>query len=303
MTYKRNSASPSSKSPKSPVEEVLQLHCKHVLKNQIFIASYEQRRFIDSLQEYRDMVLIKNTETELKKILDDIVYRLKIYYENENMWIGIENFIIWTEIKELAFGEYWFQVKSIKFRNNEITLKLKMLRRYDQPTNNTNFNNKTENEATINDNSFDENIQAMKLNLTFLYELLISWRNGIEQSITTFLAHDLNRENLITGLKFIMLLLLSLVTAGIEAIAFLGKFTIRFITEFRLLLRTSTPILLKMLELFSKLIGGLYILFAMIWRDLIGGIFGRTKYMPRQNDNSKMLTYNQNWERRNYREY
>lgn len=51
-----------------------------------------------------------------------------------------------------------------------------------------------------------------------------------------------------------------------KCVEFVGNFSLKFMHEFSFLLRTITPIVLAVIELVGKVIGGLYLLIAMMFR-------------------------------------
>ena len=115
----------------------------------------------------RDVIVCRETETELVKFLEAIQKIVASEYGNKK-WLGItrksheyfrnnkfftcysfRNYIkrilyligntetedqngycLWVKLEELPFGKHWFQVRSVKFKENEIYLQLKYLRPY-----------------------------------------------------------------------------------------------------------------------------------------------------------------------------
>lgn len=52
-------------------------------------------------------------------------------------WVGItepsfpgapSGYCLWVKIKNLPFGQYWFQIRQVKFEEGEIFLRLKSIR-------------------------------------------------------------------------------------------------------------------------------------------------------------------------------
>lgn len=235
-----------------------------MLKNRIFLGHYQEKRHVSSISAYRDLIVLNNTERDLKKLLDSI--KLRIGFYNPDAWIGITDskmvgtpagHCLWTEIDELPFGQYWFQIKSIKFRDNEVYLKIKSVRAMETGDQKV--------ETKLIDDSSDINQVAANFK-----ELLLQWRDSTRNHFLHFLSNDITKENIINTIKFSSLLLLSLVTGAFHGIKFLGVFTIRFMAEFTRFIHVATPIFFGIIEFFNKIVGGFYILLAMVWKDSTG---------------------------------
>merc|ERR1719471_1148972 len=64
-----------------------------------------------------------------------------------------------------------------------------------------------------------------------------------------------------------MVLVLAMVTVIIAGVKQLAQFCLKLLHELANLVDRSTPLALGALNMFSKVIGGAYLLIAMIWRD------------------------------------
>lgn len=100
--------------------------------------------------------------------------------------------------------------------------------------------------------------------------LFAMWKKDFSEAMVWFLSASLNRENIKEGFRLLVLLLISLVVGAVHSLKFIGIFTIKFMHQLGWLIHVSTPILMGILDLVSKVIGGIYILIAMIWKDSIG---------------------------------
>ena len=67
--------------------------------------------------------------------------------------------------------------------------------------------------------------------------------------------------------KLMMVLVLAMVTGIIAGVKQLAQFCLKLLHELANLVDRSTPLALGALNMFSKVIGGAYLLIAMIWRD------------------------------------
>lgn len=292
-----NTTVPSAQ-PTNPHEIALQSLCKQLLKSRLFRGFFVERRYVDNVKGYRDIVTLQKSERSLEKMLKDIRDKLQLFYSQQNpqMWIGITSgplpgmtkpqpdaleTHLWVEIKDLAFGQYWFSIKSIRFRDNEIILKLKDVQPVEEeepskwvPTINSKKEicDKPNNDSleTTEISSVSSPATESQVQLEDFKLLLQQWWATIKQTVYDFMAQDISKENIKGFLRFLGLLIFSILSGAIVGIKFLGYFTIRFMNELSRFTHVSTPIILKIIELFNKVIGGFFILLAMIWKDLIG---------------------------------
>lgn len=168
---------------------------------------------------------------------------------------------IWTELDGIPFGEYWFQIKTVRFRNNEALIKLKMLK----PMHDVEESIRQEHKIREIQSTYDSGQIAKDFQ-----ELLGIWRKSCADYFLWLFSQQITAKNVAGVLKFICLMALAIGTAGIHGLMYLGAFTLKFMAEFRKLIDVSMPIILKAFDLLSKVIGGIFLLVAMVWRDLIG---------------------------------
>ncbi|XP_037948855.1 uncharacterized protein LOC119680219 isoform X1 [Teleopsis dalmanni] len=283
-----------------PQRDALQSSCKQILKEKIFRGFYEERRYVDVVGAYRDIIALEGSEHEFQKILMEIRQQILLFYQNiPNVWIGITHgdisktkliagamdTYIWVELENVAFGQYWFMVKSVRFRDNEIILKLKVARAVETELTSTPLRRRVsptvarttgaalphvnENDSNIKTEKEEETI-ANEVGLQDFINVIFEWGRSIKHTTYEFMSNDISKENIVSTLKFIGLITLSLVTAFFAAIKFVGAFVLRFMFELSRLTRVLTPIILKLIDVFNKIVGGFYILLAMIWKDTVG---------------------------------
>lgn len=159
------------------------------------------------------------------------------------------------------------QIKTIKFRFNEVQVKLKKLRSIDDSDSRT-FAEKLKattktTKAEGDDAPVDDAMEAWKV----LYDF---WRRELSAAAAWFLSTSINRQTVTETLRFISLVIISLFAGSTQIVKYVGIFCIKLIERTTWLVHVLTPIALGLMELCSKIIGGLYILIAMIWKDSIG---------------------------------
>ncbi|XP_046805274.1 uncharacterized protein LOC111676956 [Lucilia cuprina] len=279
--------------PTNPHEIALQSLCKQLLKSRLFRGFYVERRYVENVKGYRDIVSLQKSEKSLDKMLKDIRDKLQLFYSHQNpqIWIGITSgplagitkpqpaaleTHLWVEMKELAFGQYWFSIKSIRFRDNEIILKLKEVQPVEEEEVPKWAPSSSSNKAICDntpaiENSAPNTTLSLENQITFddFIILLQQWWATIKQTVYDFMAQDISKENIKGVLRFLGLLIVSILSGALVGVKFLGIFTLRFMFELSRLTHVLTPIIFKIIEVFNKIIGGFYILLAMIWKDTV----------------------------------
>lgn len=236
---------------------------KESLKSRIFLGRYIERRLINQQVGYRDIVVVSAAESELKRDLIDAQQKLRSACSKIS-WIGITDtdFIgynptggvcICTEIDNQPFGVFWFQIKSLKFREDEIILTLKFLRHITETflevepilTGGTKkyketLENKVGNDVTLNETYTD---------IVFTFKSALSITN-VKEFFT-----------------FLFAFVIAIFTGSTAFVNFLGNFILALIREMSILVKNSTPMFLGVLDFFSKIVGGFYILLAMMFKQ------------------------------------
>lgn len=96
------------------------------------------------------------------------------------------------------------------------------------------------------------------------------WRTELSAAVAWFLSISINRQSIIEVLRFISLLIVSLFAGSTQIVKYVGVFTIKLFERVTWLVHTLTPVALGLIDLSSKIIGGFYLLIAMIWKDSTG---------------------------------
>ncbi|XP_026496327.1 uncharacterized protein LOC113400868 [Vanessa tameamea] len=236
-------------------------YIKDLLKSRIFLGRYLERRLIDQRIGYRDVVLVSPAEVELKRDLQEAQHKLQTIYPSIH-WIGISDseavghksgVCLWTEIDNQPFGPFWFQIKTIKFRDTEIIVILKCVRH-------------------ITD-SFLE-IEPI---LTGSIEKPINKSDGKQTTIESAISETygdiaknfqsaLSIKNAKEFLTFLFAFVIAIFTGSTAFINFVGNFILALVREMSILIKNSTPMFLGFLDFLSKIVGGFYILIAMFFK-------------------------------------
>ncbi|XP_051169453.1 uncharacterized protein LOC127286875 [Leptopilina boulardi] len=208
---------------------------KNILSQKIFIGEYVARRYVEHLQEYRDIVICRDSETEVTRFVQQIQKQIIAEY-GDKKWLGItkntetpdlSGYAFWCTLEKLPFGKHWFQVRSLKIKDKEVFLQLKYLR------------------------PFQSDEQKKDI---------------VEDFITPNFKEICTFENLCEASKFSMVLFLTITTCLLKGGAFLLDFLVKVIHELSFLVQSFTPIALALINTIAKCIGGFYWLIYMLWK-------------------------------------
>lgn len=277
-------------------DEIFQSQLKAKYKSQIFIGNYVEKRLCESLKCYRDVIVVNsNTEKDFIKDLNELLVQLN-ERTSQQVSIGIaaapyDHYTILTELDDgVPFGKFWFQVidgwqladssvfiffffvsqiKTIKFRFNEVQIKLKKLRSIEDADAKTfaemlrATTKVTKGEDESGSSGLDDAAEQWKA----LFEF---WKSEAFAAVAWFLSISINRRTITETIRFISLVIVSLFAGSTQIVKYFGIFGIKLIERTTWLAHVLTPVALGLIDLVSKIIGGLYLLIAMIWKDSIG---------------------------------
>ncbi|XP_017864439.1 PREDICTED: uncharacterized protein LOC108614711 [Drosophila arizonae] len=301
-----------------PEELAMQSLTKQLYKSRLFRGVYLERCFVDQLGGYRDVIVLQRSERDLEKQLLSSAEKLQLFYQRfvPNMWVGITrgsvgnykhiphpaqlDTCIWTELSDLAFGEYWFSIKTLRFRSQEVQIKLKMVRPVEDeplPTPRPSLKKSSPSRALTSGDSnkvvVDDEVQPPQIGLADFLEVLQQWRQSIVTTTYEFMANDVNKRNIIGTIRFLCLIVFSILSGAAVALRFMGIFAVRFLFELSRFTHTATPIIFKLIEFVNRIVGAIFVLIAMIWKDLFvnrGGSAPRPQALE-ANNQFKSITY------------
>uniref|UniRef100_A0A1B6MB69 Uncharacterized protein n=2 Tax=Graphocephala atropunctata TaxID=36148 RepID=A0A1B6MB69_9HEMI len=229
-------------------ETRVKIFVNQMLETRIFTGSYIGRFYVDSLKDYRDVIQIYDEENDFIRDLEVVRTRVENFYQGR-VWAAITGLeyigppsghCLWVNLENVPFGNYWFSIANTLWNGREVVIPVKIIRTFEPAV-----NVKSSTHKKID-------------NVTRWTEVKNDMLNRLLETITW--------SNLKESFKFMFLLLMTIVTALIYGIQYLGDYSIRFFREFNNLIKVSTPIFLALIEMISKIIGGFYILIAMLWR-------------------------------------
>lgn len=239
-------------------------YVKELLKSRIFLGRYVERRLVNKNLGYRDIVVLSPAELDLKRDLLEAQHQLASL--NKFQWIGItdtellENIspglCLWTEIDNQPFGPFWFQIKTVQVRNEEVMVKLRCLRHINDAF--------LEVEPILTGGG--ERSRRAKENTTIKTEINKEALSETYTDIKETLKTALTISNVKEFITFVVAFVIAVFTGSSAFINFLGTFVLALVRETSILIKNSTPMFLGFLDFLSKIVGGFYILLAMFFR-------------------------------------
>lgn len=259
------------------LDQEVQVFAKQLLVNRLFLGHYQERRLVESLKSYRDVVVVSNSEKDLKRDLETVWRKLKGCPKFSKVWIGITGpelvgapagQALWLKLNDLAFGQYWFQIKQVKYvEGKELYLRLKCVRAVDTSA----FTERGDFEPAKAPQILDNNSECPS-ERSFHTESSMNWdevkgkfKANVEEgaaNIVSLLTYHNAKEVIV----FTAVLITACMTGLFHSLRYLGDYTLRFMREFSYIIRATTPIFLAIIDFFTKLVGGFYLLIAMMWR-------------------------------------
>lgn len=228
-----------------------------MLRGRLFIGNFQEKRYVANLKEYRDVIVVSAEEKELLVDLDVVKKRLGNSFKEK--WIGITTpktigapagYCMWVDLPEEVFGRYWYKIRSVSFRKNEILLKIKPVRAISLNTSLEERNTTKTNQVSSETDDKEPTTKA-----------------DINKRVKEFISGVITWENVKETTKFLILLTGTVFVALIEGGKYFAEFSLKFTRELSNLIKALTPFAIACVRFMEKIVGGLYILVAMIFRD------------------------------------
>ncbi|XP_034253047.1 uncharacterized protein LOC117652328 isoform X2 [Thrips palmi] len=296
----------------SPEEAEIRNFVKKRLGKRLFLGHYQERRYVDTLRLYRDVVVLHKSETELQVDIERVQLKLISFYRG-GKWLGITSpdtigapaagHCLWTKLQDVAFGFYWFQIRQIRFEDNAVEVRLKVIRKVNEEviapaaaapslsktiSDNvdslksrikTSIHSMNENPSSKKESSSENDNPSSKKESPSKPSQSVPENDCAEKegSVPVPDKHTITVDDMkVLGQVVIhnwkeIFLFLSTAIVGIviglaKCVEYAGNFSLKLLHEFSFLMRTLTPIVLGVIELVGKLVGGLYLLIAMLFR-------------------------------------
>lgn len=240
--------------------DYIKKYAKQMLRNSLFIGKFQEKRFVEPLNLYRDVVTISADEKDF--IHNLLVVKKKI---NEgflkNPWLGITDpdtvgapvgYNLWVELKEEVFGKYWYKVKTVEFHDNEIKLKLDIIRPVKQER------------SPLRSNTSNSQQTAREVDFK---EYLGQICDVLKLNLANFCTSVLTFENIKQSVIFLSVLVGAIITGGISIIQYLLEYILKLIREVSFLIKAITPIVTSCINLIGRSIFGFYSMIVALYKS------------------------------------
>jgi len=266
----------------APLDRLLK-HLRDRIAGSLFSGWYTERRYVDAIDRYRDVVLVDSVEA---LIIKQVKYAIKKCGKilAENSYIGLtdvdDQCKLFINLGALgveashAFGHYWFQLRSINFIPSVgFSLEVVVVRQFVTTDSESCWRccARAREQATAPPVKIDSIGDALLDMRSRLYQVSADVLTEVwqPQSYWAKLRPLLTMANMVHMVKLVMVLILALFTGVVAGVKQLAQFSLRLLHELANLVDRSTPLALGALNMMSKVVGGAYLLVAMIWRDTV----------------------------------
>lgn len=233
---------------------------KSLLLSRIFVATYLENRYVQSLNEYRDVIRIHDDEKDLLQTLSIVKKRIESQYRN--CWVGITETdmvgapvgtCLWVELdSNKTFGRFWFKIRSIKFKLNEVIIRVKVLRDADSLDQGANVKSQGNLAAPLTTEEIKEKcLEALK---NFSEHL----RNSLQEVVTI--------QNTKDGVVYMCALMVTILIGGMQFLQYLGDYSLKLFRELSILMKNATPFLIALMNTLSTVICAFFQLIYYLFR-------------------------------------
>lgn len=96
--------------------------------------------------------------------------------------------------------------------------------------------------------------------------LLENLKNACKENMIWLFTEAVTVQNIKQTVTFLSVLIVTLLTSLIYGIKYLMEFVLKLLREISVFIHAATPFLIACVNLVGKIVGGFYLLIAMIWR-------------------------------------
>jgi len=259
--------------------DVLTKRVRDKLTGKLFSGWYTERRYVDAIERYKDVIVVDNVEADvIKQIRYAIRKSKKILAENCFVGLSVGNdeckvyVSLGMGVSQLthAFGHYWFHIRHLSFfPGTGFNLDVAIVRQFSDSDRLTCWECRQRSKevpAPVHIDSISSAVVDIRTRLEpVINQFLVNYCNP--KTAWSNMKPHINRGNFVGVFRFIAVLFLTLIAGTLALIRQLGGFSLRVVHELAFLVDRSTPFALGALNFISKIVGGFYLLVAMMWRD------------------------------------
>jgi len=276
----RSSSTLSLSTGLPPLDSLLK-KLREGLCGKVYSGWYTERRYIDPIERYKDVIVVDRGEAEVIKVIRSAVRR-SIKILGENAFVGFAfaedecrlyvNLGPPTSVAQFPFGHFWFQVRQVTFiQNVGFCLDLSVIRQFMKSDEETCFKcRQRELEVVVPEPVKLDSLGSAAADIKARIEVVM--KDALNEywhptdAVRSFTPH-LNYQNLVKLVKLVCVLMMAMLAGIYSGLKHAGNFMLKTLHELAFIVERSTPLALGTLNILSKVVGGFYLLVAMIWRD------------------------------------
>ncbi|XP_042872801.1 uncharacterized protein LOC122253617 [Penaeus japonicus] len=242
------------------------------LQGRFFSGWVGERRWVEHLGGYRDEVQVDEWETELNAQLNAIVRSIPGVVEGTK-WINITPpsasepcYSLWVLLGEAPSpGHYWFTVTGVAVQPQfGLRISLRILRSIHPQDYETAEVRRKRRKQLASTTEPGQELETISQHFQDWWEQAqqISWSRA-----WTAVSSTLTLTNIREAVRFTVVLVITLVVGLVAFLRESHHVVLRFVREAGIFFRNITPFLQSIMGFVEKLIGGFYLLIAMVYRD------------------------------------
>ncbi|CAL4124739.1 unnamed protein product, partial [Meganyctiphanes norvegica] len=245
------------------------------LGGQIFSGWIEERKWIDSIGGYRDVVQVDEWEIEINRHIKAITTSIPGVTEGTK-WINVTGpsekepcCCLWVLMPAPPTpGHYWFQVANITVEPLfGLRIFLRMIRNIHAHDGETKEARQRRREL-LTKNTPEAVVEGFGQQVELWVDKI---RSTDLKAVLATVGKTLTFHNIKETIRFTIVLLVTIVVGLVHFGKEAWFFSVRFMHEAGVFMRNVTPFFQSLLRFVEKLIGGFYVLVAMVYRDIRHG--------------------------------
>lgn len=240
------------------------------LCGRIFSGWVEERRWVDTVHAYRDVIEVDEWEVEMNQHLNAIITSIPGVHEGTK-WINLTPpgespcYCLWVLLPAPPIpGHYWYTITGVHLEPQfGLRLLVKEIRRIHEHDGETDIARRRRHQM--------KSLTDSGTSFQTLREQFQEWVNQACQlsfsAVWCTLSSTVTLGNIKEVFRFVAVLVMTLVIGLFSFWRDTHNLGLRYIREVGIFLRNITPFLQSLLAFIEKLIGGMYLLIAMVYRD------------------------------------
>ncbi|XP_068244597.1 uncharacterized protein [Palaemon carinicauda] len=242
------------------------------LRGHMFSGWIEERKWVENLAGYRDIVEVDEWEVEINQILMCVIRSIPGVLEGKK-WINITPpsdkepcYCLWTLLPTPPNpGHYWFSVTGVSIHPQfGLRVMLKIIRSI-HPHDGELAKARRQRRKQLAAKEPGSELETLSEQVQ---EWLLQIRQISLSSVWSAVSSTLTISNIKEAFRFVIVLSMTLVVGIVAFVRESHHYGIQFLHASGVFFRNITPFMQSLLAFFEKIIGGMYLLIAMVYNDM-----------------------------------